>query len=140
MKISSSYITIYYITWNHFFGVLEVYLLIFIIWMSDIWLRAGFHYYSLNKFRQHARWPMQDARKPMNAPRSHVIFLTGFVLLTAYNWQKWKRVFLTCPSNEIYRDEAVGLKSCNYSWKITIYVNMGFGAISWKIDILLITA
>ena len=29
-------------------------------------------------------------------------------------WQlaKMKRVFLTCPCHEIYRDEAVGLKSC----------------------------
>ena len=44
--------------------------------------------------------------------------------LTAHNWQKWKRVFLTCPCIEIYRDEAVGLKSCKYTWKITIYVNM----------------
>ena len=44
--------------------------------------------------------------------------------LTAHKWQKWKRVFLTCPSHEIYKDEAVGLKSCKYTWKITIYVNM----------------
>ena len=29
--------------------------------------------------------------------------------LTGGNWQKWKRVFLTCPCHEIYRDEAVGL-------------------------------
>ena len=44
--------------------------------------------------------------------------------LTAHNWQKWKRVFLTCPRHEIYRDEAVGLKSRKYTWKIKIYVNM----------------
>ena len=37
------------------------------------------------------------------------------VQLMARNWQKWKRVFLTCPCHEIYRDEAVGLKSCKYS-------------------------
>ena len=32
-------------------------------------------------------------------------------------WQlaKMKRVFLTCPFHEIYRDEAVGLKSCKYT-------------------------
>ena len=24
----------------------------------------------------------------------------------------------------MYKDEAVGLKSCKYTWKITIYVNM----------------
>ena len=46
------------------------------------------------------------------------------VALTAHNWQNWKRVFLTCPCHKIYKDEAVGLKSCKYTWKITIYVNM----------------
>ena len=33
----------------------------------------------------------------------------------AHNWQKWKRVFMTCPCHEIYREEAVGLKSCKYA-------------------------
>ena len=61
--------------------------------------------------------------------------------LTAHNWQKWKRVFLTCPCHKIYRDEAVGLKSCKYTWKITIFCeNVKFEAISWKCDILSITA
>ena len=46
------------------------------------------------------------------------------VRLTGGNWQKWKRVFLTCPCHEIYRDEAVGLKSCKNTWKITIFVKM----------------
>ena len=45
-------------------------------------------------------------------------------LLTTYNWQKWKRVFLTCPCHEIDKDEAVGLKSCKYTLKIPIYVDM----------------
>ena len=44
--------------------------------------------------------------------------------LTGGNCQKWKRVFLTCPCHEIYRDEAVGLKSCKHTWKITIFVKM----------------
>ena len=44
--------------------------------------------------------------------------------LTGGNWQKWKRVFLTCTCHEIYRDEAVGLKSCKNTWKITIFVKM----------------
>ena len=44
--------------------------------------------------------------------------------LTAHNWQKWKRVFLTCLCHKIYRDKAVGLKSCKYTWKITIFVKM----------------
>ena len=45
-------------------------------------------------------------------------------LLTGGNWQKWKIVFLTCPCHEIYRDEAVGLKSSKNTWKITIFVKM----------------
>ena len=40
------------------------------------------------------------------------------------NWQKWKSTFLTCPCHEIYRGEAVGLKSSNYTWKVMIFVNM----------------
>ena len=44
--------------------------------------------------------------------------------LTAHNWQKWKRVFLTCPCHKIDRDEAVSLKNCKYTWKITIFVKM----------------
>ena len=48
----------------------------------------------------------------------------GFINLAGGNWQKWKRVFLTCPCHEIYRDEAVGLKSCQNTWKITIFVKM----------------
>ena len=30
---------------------------------------------------------------------------------------------MSLPWN-VYKDEAVGLKSCKYTWKITIYVNM----------------
>ena len=63
------------------------------------------------------------------------------VTLTGGNWQKWKRVFLTCPCHEIYRDEAVGLKSCKNTLKITIFVKMwNLGQKSWKFDILSITA
>ena len=47
------------------------------------------------------------------------------IILTGGNWQKWKRVFPTCPCHNIYRDEAVGLKSCKYTWKITKFVKMG---------------
>ena len=52
-----------------------------------------------------------------------VVLLTK-IYLKAHNWQKWKSVFLTCPCHNIYRDEAVGLKSCKYTWKITIFVKM----------------
>ena len=61
--------------------------------------------------------------------------------LTGGNWQKWKRVFLTCPCHEIYRDEAVGLKKLQkYLKNYDICENVKFGAISWKFDILSITA
>ena len=46
------------------------------------------------------------------------------VSLTAHNWQKWKSAFLTCPSHKIYSEEAVGLKSSNYTLKIMIFVNL----------------
>ena len=49
------------------------------------------------------------------------------ITLTGGNWQKWKRVFLTCPCHEIYRDEAVGLKSCKNTWKKLRYL--------WKCEI-----
>ena len=58
--------------------------------------------------------------------------------LTAHNWQKWIRVFLTWTCHEIYRDEAVCLKSCKYTYNIC--ENVKFGAILWKFDILSITA
>ena len=48
----------------------------------------------------------------------------GQVKLTAHNWQKWKRVFLTCPCHEIYREQMVGLKNFNYTLKIVIFVKM----------------
>ena len=44
--------------------------------------------------------------------------------LMAHNWQKWKRVFMTCPCHKIYSDEAVGLKSCKYTWKIMKFMKM----------------
>ena len=53
----------------------------------------------------------------------------------------WKKVFLTCPCHEIYRDEAVGLKKLQIYFKnydLCEYVE--FGAISLKFDILSITA
>ena len=46
------------------------------------------------------------------------------ICLTAHNWRKWKRAFLTRPCHKIYRDEAVGLKSGKYTWKIMVFVKM----------------
>ena len=49
--------------------------------------------------------------------------------LTAHNWQKWKRVFLTCPYHKIYRDEAVDLKSYKYTcYKYTMWQKVIFYA------------
>ena len=44
--------------------------------------------------------------------------------INKHNWQKWKRVFLTCPCHKIYKVEAVCLKNCKYTWKITIFVKI----------------
>ena len=57
--------------------------------------------------------------------REGVIVPSNCFSLTGGNWQKWKRVFLTFLCHKIYRDEAVGLKSCKYTWKITKFVKMG---------------
>ena len=46
------------------------------------------------------------------------------LVLNGWQLAKWKRVFLTFPCHEIYRDVAVGLKSCKNTWKITIFVKM----------------
>ena len=53
-----------------------------------------------------------------------LVLVTNYYLLTTHNWQKSKRVFLTCPCLKMYRDEVVGLKSCKYTWKTTIFVKM----------------
>ena len=60
----------------------------------------------------HQKWLLDYLEKPQPT------YLTGG------NLQKWKRVFLTCPCHEIYRDEAVGIKICKNTWKITIFVKM----------------
>ena len=80
----------------------------------------------------HTQW-LPSVLNILSECRLHVsLFDPTFVVVTnvfnldlrGHNWQKWKRVFLTCPCHEIYRDEAVGLKSCKNTWKITIFVKM----------------
>ena len=62
------------------------------------------------------------------------------VMLMRINWQKCKSTFLTCHCHEIYR-EAVGLKKFQLYLKNNNFCEyVKFGAISLKIDILLITA
>ena len=64
-----------------------------------------------------------------------------FVELMGHNWQKWKSTSLTCHCHKIYRVETVGLKKSNNTFQITIFVSLwNFGAISWKFDILSMTA
>ena len=74
---------------------------------------------------------------PLNTAYIFSLHVHKSCFLTTYNWQNEKRVFLTCPCHEIYRDEAVGLKNAIILEKCE-YVE--FEAISWKIDILSITA
>ena len=60
--------------------------------------------YADRSTRSVVRWENEPGLKAFEIP------------LTSGNWQKWKRVFLTCPCHKIYRDEAVGLKSCKNTW------------------------
>ena len=54
---------------------------------------------------------------------------------------KMKSIFLACSCHKINTVEAVGLKSSNYTLKITIFVNMwNLGQWCEKIDILSITS
>ena len=99
----------------------------------------------MTKFLNESRltWPMPpwDVHSAVQAVYSHSCLLLPQYLmviitkqntqifqhesfLTGGNWQKWKRVFLTCHCHKIYKDEAVGLKSCKNTWKITIFVKM----------------
>ena len=60
------------------------------------------------------------------------------VILTAYNWQKRKSRFLTCPCLEIYRVEVVGVSFFQLLFikDYDFYKDVKFGANSWKFDIL----
>ena len=69
-------------------------------------------------------WKNDDQTFKVNVLGVLYIGSSSSVKLTGGNWQKWKRVFLTCHCHKIYRDEAVGLKSCKNTWKITIFVKM----------------
>ena len=55
-----------------------------------------------------------------------IINYAGCVLYLHYVSQlakKTKSTFLTCLWHKIYSEEAVGLKSNNYTYKITMFVN-----------------
>ena len=73
-------------------------------------------------------------------PQRYSLLCQNKDVLMAHNWQKWKRVFLTCHCHKIYRHEAVGLKKLQkYLKNYDICENVKFGAKSWKFDILSIT-
>ena len=70
--------------------------------------------------------PFKSSKLNLELPVVFIIHMHRWFIsfLTTHNWQKWKRVFLTCPCHKSYGDEVVGLKSCKYTWKITIFVKM----------------
>ena len=61
---------------------------------------------------------------PVGHLKCTVTLNLNFDFLTAHNWQILNSGFLTCHRHEIYREEAVGVKSSNYTLKITIFENM----------------
>ena len=62
-------------------------------------------------------------------------------MLRTHNCWKWKSRFFTCPHHKISRIEAAGVSISNYTFKIAIFCEyVKFGTISWKNDILSITA
>ena len=72
-------------------------------------------------FKSSYHMPFTNAASKYNVSLHAEVTLTS---LTAHNRKfKWKSVFLACPCHEIDMDEAVGQKSCKYTFKITIYVN-----------------
>ena len=93
-------------------------------WGLHFYLKHRGHLYTLLSF--FTLWISFTNRHLNIAPRFSfsLVYLCFDFLLTAHNWRKWKRVFLTCPCHNIYRDEAVGLKSCKNTWKVTIFVKM----------------
>ena len=97
-----------------------------VVWLKVLsWSLQNFHedVYHLSKFKY--PFALQECLSLNGAHNSNMKTQTHQRKnLTGGNWQKWKRVFLTCPCHEIYRDEAVGLKSCKNTWKITIFVKM----------------
>ena len=103
-------------------------LFILLTLLSDLWLRYTItRFYFLSTLVNTAAW-------------HHLNFSWLFLKLKIFvvngsQLAKMKKVFLTCPCDEIYRDKTVGLKSCKYTWKnydSCKYVE--FGAISLKFE------
>ena len=93
-------------------------------WRWDVIIEYGDDLYHLSKMRRFDKALSSCCFKSLDQLWAFKYFRCDRKLLTGGNWQKWKRVFLTCSCHEICRDEAVGLKSCKNTWKITIFVKM----------------
>ena len=114
---------------SHFSAILSILRRGFIQGTNTNFIEWHHNYIMIIQFQGH---PINDASgiplKDFYVCSHQFFFITktfrGSRLLTAHNWPKWKRVFLACPGHSIYRDEAVSLKGCKYTWKITIFVKM----------------
>ena len=63
--------------------------------------------------------------------RLSVTYFSGIVILCMFGCHPEEDTFLTCPWHKIYREGVVGVKSSNYTLKITIFCEyVKFGAIS----------
>ena len=76
------------------------------------------------KFKKKKKKPDVEYNMMFLSTMQSALTSVTLTYLTAHSWQKWKRELLTCHCHKIYRDEAVGLKSCKNTWKITIFVKM----------------
>ena len=122
------------------------------LWREDFGKKACLHFSYKNillKYSKNMKWAPKSWHRPFhpliwyltwNECKNHVlkckfecknhvlkckfILPMPFKLLTAHKLAKMKRTFPTCHCHEIYREEEVGLKSSNYTFKITIFVNM----------------
>ena len=86
------------------------------------WSEEVAHYWRLQRANFFIYWKHHWARKAWFL--LNIAITQRNFILTAHNWQHWKRVFPSCHCHEIYRVKPVGLKNCNYVWKITIFVNV----------------
>ena len=91
-----------------------------------------------SKIRPEVQYPLKVKQHKSNVTlllSTRITITIMKVALTAHNWQKWKRVFLTCPCHKIYSEGAVGLKSCKLYFKNYDFCEyVKFVEISWKFE------
>ena len=85
------------------------------------------------------QWVKISSNSPLGYYGYTVCFLITYPLweikysdcyLMAHDWQNWKSRFPSCPCHKIYKEEAVGLNSSNYTKNYHFYEYVKFGAIS----------